>query len=314
MFRRRSTSMRLAVSLAVGAVVMVTGAAAASAVADPVTTISGQAVEAGSSNPATGLTVRARLAYGDYVVPAVTDAPTTTVGADGTYSLNFSYATSYYISIAPDSVYTTESGYSGTYARGSSSIIDAVPGVPLHCSIAAVPLSTWSKVGNYWQGEYSKLTCDPSPSLARVYRFWSPGFNNAHFFTTDALEAQNIRDNDKNWVDEGGAFTAVSANGDGSCATGLPVFRFYSQVFQSHFYTQSAAEKEHIVEADRNWTYEGVAYCAFPEARTGTVALYRFWSPVFGKHFFTADQAEADHIRTFDSNWTYENIAYYVAP
>jgi hypothetical protein len=310
MFRRRSTSMRLAVSLAVGAVVMVTGAATAGAVADPVTTISGQAVVAGGSTPATGLTVRAQLLY---YVPAVTDEPTTTVGADGTYSLNFSYATSYYIQIEPDARWTDAAGYSGTYAPGGYSI-DAVPGVPLHCSVAAVPTATWTKVGNSWQGEYSKLSCDPSPSLARVFRFWSPGFNNAHFFTTNAVEAQNIRDNDKNWVDEGGAFTAVSANGDGSCATGSPVFRFYSPVFKSHFYTQDAGEKANIVANDHNWTYEGVAYCAFPEARTGTVALYRFWSPVFGKHFFTADEGEKNQIVASDRNWNYEGIAYYVAP
>ena len=39
--------------------------------------------------------------------------------------------------------------------------------------------------------------------LVSVYRFWSPGFNNAHFFTTDEDEAVNTRAFDPNWRYEG---------------------------------------------------------------------------------------------------------------
>ena len=290
MFRRSSTPMRWAVGLAVGAVVTAVGAPTAGAADAPVTTISGTATIAGST-PAAGLSISVytRLVPGG---PSV-DEHRTTVAADGTYSLNLAYATGYYSHIEPD-------------ATPARPVIDT--------SYTAVPSTTWTYAGGGGTGAYSSLNCDPSPELAQVYRFWSPVFNNAHFFTTNADEAQNIRDNDKNWVDEGGAFTAVSTNADGSCATGLPVFRFYSPVFQSHFYTQNADEKAHIVAADHNWSYEGVAYCAFPEARTGTVALYRFWSPVFGKHFFTADEGEKNHIVASDHNWSYEGVAYYVAP
>lgn len=92
------------------------------------------------------------------------------------------------------------------------------------------------------------------------------------------------------------------------------MYRFYSSVFQSHHYTKDAGEKAHIIANDRNWTYEGIAYCAFPDAQPGTAALYRFWSPRFGKHFFTASEAEKNHIVANDSNWTYEGVAYYVTP
>ena len=41
-----------------------------------------------------------------------------------------------------------------------------------------------------------------NPQVA-VYRFWSPGFKNAHFFTTDEVEAENILWGDGNWQFEG---------------------------------------------------------------------------------------------------------------
>jgi hypothetical protein len=159
----------------------------------------------------------------------------------------------------------------------------------------------------------SRTPTEPSGGTARVYRFWSPGFGNAHFFTTSGSEALHIIDTDRSWIYEGPAFSALTASGS-TCTQGAPVHRFYSAVFRSHFYTQSAAEKERIQATDRNWAYEGVAYCAYPNQVAGSKPLYRFWSPGFGKHFFTADQAEADHIRAVDRNWTYEGVAYYVLP
>jgi len=146
-----------------------------------------------------------------------------------------------------------------------------------------------------------------------VYRFWSPKFNNAHFFTTNETEAEHILFTDLNWKFEGKAFSALAASGE-TCTEGSAVYRFYSPVFQSHFYTQNADEKAHIIAADRNWNYEGVAYCAYTSQQPGTTALYRFWSPGFGKHFFTANKDEADHIIAVDRNWNYEGIAYYVLP
>ena len=146
-----------------------------------------------------------------------------------------------------------------------------------------------------------------------VFRFWSPAFDNAHFFTTSEAEAENIVHADRNWLYEGVAFSAVAPKA-ATCPDGRPVHRFYSPVFRSHFYTQSEQEKSAIIAGDRNWSYEGVAYCSFPDQVAGTVPLHRFWSPRFGKHFFTASQAETDHIRAGDRNWTYEGVAYHVIP
>ena len=145
-----------------------------------------------------------------------------------------------------------------------------------------------------------------------VYRFWSPVYGNAHFFTTSSMEADGLyHDGYYAWRFEGFAFSALPTDG-ATCDDGMPIYRFWSPVFRSHFYTLNAGEKDHIVATDRNWQYEGVAYCAYAIQEDGTVPLYRFWSPNFRKHFFTADQAEADHIRAVDHNWLYEGVAAYV--
>lgn len=189
-----------------------------------------------------------------------------------------------------------------------------------------VRAAVWDMAGGGWDfapnGTLNQFSppVDAGPDVAPtttaqqvVYRFWSPKFNNAHFFTTSEAEAEHIAAGDSNWTFEGKSFSAVAASGE-TCTEGSPVFRFYSPVFQSHFYTQDAGEKANIIATDKNWNYEGVAYCAYPTQQPGTVALYRFWSPGFGKHFFTANQAEADHIKSVDRNWNYEGIAYYVLP
>ena len=146
-----------------------------------------------------------------------------------------------------------------------------------------------------------------------VYRFWSLAYGNAHFFTASSAEAENVDFAGFAWRFEGFAFSALPVDG-AACDNGMPMYRFWSRVFSSHFYTLNAGEKDHIVAADHNWQYEGVAFCAYATEQTGTVPLYRFWSPNFGKHFFTADQAEADHITAVDHNWQYEGIAAYVYP
>lgn len=155
-------------------------------------------------------------------------------------------------------------------------------------------------------------TAFTSTPVTPVYRFWSPGFNNAHFFTTSLAEVQQLRNYDRNWRYEGRAFAAYAASGQG-CTTGSPVYRFYSARFQTHFFTISEQEKQNT-SGDANWSLEGVAYCAGTSAQPGTLPLYRFWSARFSKHFFTASEGEMHQLRTADSNWAYEGVVYYVRP
>ncbi|MCC2335707.1 hypothetical protein [Cellulomonas wangsupingiae] len=273
---------------AVGAVaVLATGALGAGGAP----TLTGKAAVVGTSAPATGARITTFTEWDD----AAVDHMTTTVAADGTFSFTFPRATAYYLDLVEDATY-----------RAGWGVVDAVPGATIECQVAVVPVAGTSTARSGFDCEHEALS-------TLVYRFWSPVFNNAHFFTTDPDEFDHLDTNDPNWRYEGIGFRGVEADGE-TCAVGTPVFRFYSPHFQSHFYTQSAAEKSHIVDNDRNWNYEGVSYCAYTEPVDGTAPLYRFWSPVFGKHFFTATQSEADYIRSTDRNWNYEGVAYHVLP
>ncbi|MGO1413623.1 MAG: hypothetical protein ACTHY8_07735 [Microbacterium gubbeenense] len=145
------------------------------------------------------------------------------------------------------------------------------------------------------------------PAPVSVHRFWSSTFDNAHFYTTNASEANKLRTSDRNWKYEGTDFRAWQAS-NGSCRAGtVAIHRFWSSKFESHFFTSNAAEAKTVRETDRNWSYEGTGFCA---ATSGT-PVYRFWSETFGKHFYTANQSEANTIRRTDRNWSFEGTAFY---
>lgn len=98
----------------------------------------------------------------------------------------------------------------------------------------------------------------------------------------------------------------------------VPIYRFWSPQNRTHFFTASAAEKDMILLTypAATWTYEGVAFRAFPTPVAGTVPLFRFWSPRLRGHFFTADGGERDYVTTHypSSIWTFEGTAFYVYP
>jgi uncharacterized repeat protein (TIGR01451 family) len=95
-----------------------------------------------------------------------------------------------------------------------------------------------------------------------------------------------------------------------------PVYRFWSDTLQGHFYTISTRERDKLIASWSSvWTYEGIAYYAYAsgESPAGTTAVYRFWSPTLQGHFYTASPAERDKlIVNWSDDWSYEGIAYYV--
>ncbi len=148
-----------------------------------------------------------------------------------------------------------------------------------------------------------------STNLLPVYRFWSPVFS-GHFFTMNETEKNNIISGlSAYWTYEGVAWYAYPAQVAGT----LPVYRFWSPVFAGHFYTMNETEKNNIIAGlSAYWTYEGIAWYAYPTPVAGTVPVYRFWSPVFAHHFFTTNEVEKNNIIAgLSAYWTYEGIAYY---
>ena len=104
---------------------------------------------------------------------------------------------------------------------------------------------------------------------------------------------------------------SASVNAGG--AETAPVYQFWSPVLGSHFYTIDEAEKARVLSQWPDvWTYEGIAFLAFPSGTAdGTMPVYRFWSPVLG-HFYTLDEAEKAWVLShYPDVWAYEGVVFY---
>ncbi len=148
-----------------------------------------------------------------------------------------------------------------------------------------------------------------------VFRFFSPTLD-CHFFTANEAEALKLVNNFSDvWEFENVAFFALA---DASVAGALPVYRFFSPVLGSHFYTIKEGEKNKLINQFSNiWTFEGIAFFAFAaDTRPAqTVPVFRFFNSQDGCHFFTTSEAERDKlINNFPDIWIFEGIAWYAYP
>jgi hypothetical protein len=106
-----------------------------------------------------------------------------------------------------------------------------------------------------------------------------------------------------------------TASGGASADPNVAVYRFWSSVLSSHFYTISEQERDSVISQYPDvWTYEGVAYHAFGAPLDANLRpVYRFWSG--RSHFYTISEQEKDAvIRDYSYVWTYEGIAFYAYP
>lgn len=168
--------------------------------------------------------------------------------------------------------------------------------------------------------ESSRVRVNYTGSDLPIYRFWS-NTKQHHFYTIDHVEKRAITDTyDQNvWKYEHIAWTAQKYNN--GCNVGSPVFRFWSDQKQSHFYTISDAEKNEIQSRypSNVWRYEGVAYCTPPyygSCDPGYAPVFRFWSDQKQGHFYTISDSEKNEIQaTYPSNvWRYEAVAFCAKP
>ncbi len=103
---------------------------------------------------------------------------------------------------------------------------------------------------------------------------------------------------------------------DGQVAGVSTVYRFYSPLNRSHFFTVNSSERNQVMQRydPTQWRYEGPAFSALTSAGEGLLPVYRFWSPQNRGHFYTISRAEKELIeRTYSENeWRYEGTAFYV--
>jgi hypothetical protein len=157
------------------------------------------------------------------------------------------------------------------------------------------------------------------PSLDIVFVFKSEkagaGVNPAsysYFYTVDANEANYIKGQASwPWVQKTATFEAAHSNPSSS----VPVFRFWSDKHQSHFFTINSAEKDQIINWSKtgtngyDWKFEGEGFRVYADGKTtdglgkSAIPVYRLWmddkdfnaaNGLSGGHFFTADKGEYD--------------------
>jgi hypothetical protein len=122
---------------------------------------------------------------------------------------------------------------------------------------------------------YSNTTCDqnPDPCLP-VNRFYSGG-PNSHFYTSNAAEAEGLKQPGSGWGFEYVGFYLPAPRG-GQCAAPLtPVYRFYNNRFaqndSNHRFTASEVVRDRMIA--QGWIDEGIAFCAYGKDTRPVVSL-----------------------------------------
>ena len=118
--------------------------------------------------------------------------------------------------------------------------------------------------------------------------------------------------------DHGGLALTTGTITGGTVAALAPVYRFWSDTKQGHFYTISEAEKNNVIATYPSdvWNYEGIAFYANTASTSINSPVYRFWSDTKQGHFYTISEAEKNNvIATYPSDvWNYEWVAFYTFP
>lgn len=143
----------------------------------------------------------------------------------------------------------------------------------------------------------------------RVFRFWSDA-NQTHFYTFSQEEKAHIlRTWPRVWSYERQDFMAFAPSVSGT----VPVYRFWSDRLQSHFYTANWNERQRVIATlSSTWRYEGVVFHVNNLATPASRPVHRFWSDVKQSHFYTSSESERAHVlRTWPNVWRYEGVAWF---
>ena len=148
--------------------------------------------------------------------------------------------------------------------------------------------------------------------LMAIYRFVSPA-TGKYLHTIDETEKDQLIDqSSETWTYEGVACYVYASATDAAL---VPAYGFWSDKLNTRFWTVSEAERDTCRFLLTNtWSYEGVAFYAYPEGSqpSGAKPVYRFWSDSLSGHFYTSDEAEMqEFVDTLSDVWAYEGIVWY---
>ena len=136
----------------------------------------------------------------------------------------------------------------------------------------------------------------------------------SYFYTASALEAASIKSQTNwPWVEKTATFEAAHSNP----SLAVPVYRFWSEKYQAHFFTINKDEKDQIIgwsltgQNGYDWKYEGENFKVYTSSTPSddlgksAIPVYRIWmddkdfnpaNGISGGHYFTASRDEYDAI------------------
>ena len=89
------------------------------------------------------------------------------------------------------------------------------------------------------------------------------------------------------------------------------VYRFYNAKTGAHFYTANAGERDYVIRTYPDFSYENVAFYAYPDSSTGKDPVFRFYNATSGAHFYSGTAAERDFVIANYPQFQYETISWY---
>ena len=132
----------------------------------------------------------------------------------------------------------------------------------------------------------------------------------SYFYTTNPQEAASIKaQSNWPWVEKMSTFEAAHS----VSSLAVPVFRFWSEKFQSHFFTINKDEKDQVIAWSKtgtngyDWKYEGENFKVYTSSAPtdsldkSAIPVYRIWmddkdfnpsNGLSGGHYFTANKTE----------------------
>jgi hypothetical protein len=143
-----------------------------------------------------------------------------------------------------------------------------------------------------------------NPAIWRFYNL----LTGVHFFTQSAAERDYVLASFPQFHFEGLGLRALSDTGSPGAT---PVFRFYNERTQAHFFTASAAERAWVAATLPQFHDEGIAFWEDAAGGAGLTPVYRFFNATTQAHFYTPSAAERDYIVATFAEWHAEGVAYH---
>ena len=179
------------------------------------------------------------------------------------------------------------------------------------CSVQSNGISCSSGSGNYYQVNWSQGTTQGGSSGSALFKnngtqvIGTLYAGSASCTTTSSPDFYGRFDIGfnaalKNWLSPtttSGARTAV--------------YRFFNAKTGAHFYTANAAERDFVIRTYPEFSYENVAFYAYPDSSTGKDPVFRFFNSTSGAHFYSGTTAERDYVIANFPQFKYETISWY---